>query len=256
MMIAAACTGSHRDAEQPRPPGPLVLYAAGATEAAIRDEMPAFQTRSGMTVTMAFAAAGAVRDQVSGGTAIDVAITTPAAFAMIDPKLLRLSSRFDIGQVGGGFAVKAGMSPPAITTDDEFKQALIDADEVYYADPAVATAGQQLMKVVDALGIGDQVRAKGKTAPGGKEAMRAMARSTAARPVGVTQISEIMSVPEVMLVGPYPADLQVKTVYSAMIVASSARADDAEKLVQFFASAEFQARLARSGFEQVPVAPR
>ena len=234
-------------------PAPLVLFGAGASEASVDDTIGDFEAQSGVTVASTFAAVGSLRDKVLAGEPADVLIVTPAIITTLDAQhKVHAGSRVDLGRVGGGLAVKAGTPPPAIGTADEFKQALLDADEVYYADPAVATAGAALMKVVDTLGIGDQVRAKGHLAAGGKEAMQQMARSTAARAVGVTQISEILSVPEVMLVGEYPGDLQVKTTYSAIIIEGSTRLDDAQKLIQFLSGAEFQARLAKSGFEPVP----
>jgi len=66
-------------------------------------------------------------------------------------------------------------------------------------------------------------------------------------------MSEIKSVPESVLVAPYPAPLQVKTTYSAIILQRSKRVGDATKLTQFFQGPDFQARLAQSGFE--PPAP-
>jgi len=245
--VATACSSDTT------PPAPLNLLAAGATEPAVRDEIGIFHTQSGLTVNMTFGSAGALRDMVLGGTAADVVVVTPAIITTLDAQQ-RVSpgSRVDLGRIGGGLAVKAGAPLPAISTPDELKQTLLDADEVYYADPALATAGAALMTVVDTLGIGDQVRAKGHTAPGGKEAMQNMAQSTAARAIGATQISEILSVPEATLVGEYPATLQVKTTYSAIIIAGTERLEDAQKLVQFFLGPDFQARLALSGFEPVP----
>lgn len=245
--VATACSS-----DAPRP-APLNLLAAGATEAAVRDEIGIFNTQSGLTVNFTFGSAGALRDMVLGGTPADVVVVTPAIITTLDAQQrVNPGSRVDLGRVGGGLAVKAGAPLPAISTTEELTQALLDADEVYYADPALATAGAALMKVVDSLGIGDQVRAKGHTAPGGKEAMQNLSKSTAARAIGATQISEILSVPEVTLVGEYPASLQVKTTYSAIIIQGTERLADAQKLVQFFLGPDFQARLARSGFEPVP----
>jgi len=238
-------------------PAPLKLLAAGASEASVRDEIGVFQTDSGLTVDATFGAVGALRDQVLGGAAADVMIVTPAIITTLDAQaLVHAGSRVDLGRIGGGLAVKTGTTAPVISTTEEFKQALLAADEVYYADPAVATAGAALIKVVDALGIGDQVRAKSHLGAGGKEAMQMLAQSTAAHAVGVTQISEIKSVPEVMLVGEYPPELQVKTIYSAIIVERTTRLADAQKLVQFLSGPAFRARLAQSGFEPVPVARR
>jgi molybdate transport system substrate-binding protein len=253
LIIPVIATACHTDT--PREPiAPLRLFGAGATEASVRDEIGAFQTQSKLTVDLTFGAVGALRDKVLAGEPADVVIVTPAIITMLDAQqLVHAGSQVNLGRVGGGLAVKAGTPAPAIGTAEQFKQALLAADEVYYADPAVATAGATLMKVVDSMGIGDQVRAKGHLAPGGKEAMQAMTQSTAAHAVGVTQLSEILSVPEATLVGPYPAELNVaKTVYTAIILEHSERLADAQKLVQFLAGAEFQARLAQSGFEPVP----
>ena len=245
--VATAC-GS----DTPRPP-PLNLLAAGATEDTVRDEIGVFNTQSGLTVNFTFGSAGAVRDMVLNGTPADVVVVTPAIITTLDgQQRVSPGSRVDLGRIGGGLAVKAGAPLPAISTTDELKQTLLDADEVYYADPALATAGAALMTIVNNLGIGDQVRAKGHTAPGGKEAMQNMTQSTAARAIGATQISEILSVPEATLVGEYPGALQVKTTYSAIIIQGTERLADAQKLVQFFLGPDFQSRLARSGFEPVP----
>jgi molybdate transport system substrate-binding protein len=247
--VATAC-GSDTP---PPPPAPLNLLAAGATEPSVRDEIGIFNTQSGLTVNFTFGSAGALRDMVLGGTPADVVVVTPAIITTLDAQQhVYPGSRVDLGRIGGGLAVKAGAPLPAISTTDELKQTLLDADEVYYADPALATAGAALMTIVDNLGIGDQVRAKGHTAPGGQAAIQNMTRSTAARAIGATQLSEILAVPEATLVGEYPAAVQVKTTYSAIIIAGTERLADAQKLVQFFLGPDFQTRLARSGFEPVP----
>jgi len=241
------------DATKPPPPAePLRLLAAGATEGSVRDTIQQFEAKSGLSVAFEFGAVGALRDRVLAAEPADLLVVTPAIITTLEAQQrVRAGSRVDLGRVGGGIAVRAGDPLPAIDTPAALERALLDADEVYYADPAVATAGAALMKVVDTLGIGDQVRAKGHSAPGGKAAMQNMSHSTAARVIGATQISEIKSVPEAQLVGEYPAPLQVKTTYSAIILERTARGDDATRLIQFFAGPVFQARLAQSGFEPV-----
>jgi molybdate transport system substrate-binding protein len=249
MAAASACGTSHQETRR------LTLLAAGASQDAVMDEIGVFEQQTGIQVTATFGSAGALRDQILGGAAVDVAIVTPAVITALDAQQLVLDgSRIDLGRVGGGLAVRAGMALPAIATQDELAQALLAADEVYYADPTLATAGAALMKIVDTLGIGDQVRAKGHVAAGGKEAMQNMAVSTAPVVLGATQISEILSVPQVTLVGEYPGALQVKTVYSTLIVRTSTHPADAKQLTQFFAGPTFQTRLGKSGFEPIPSA--
>jgi molybdate transport system substrate-binding protein len=259
-MPLAITTCSDSD-EKPPPSEPLRLLAAGATEASVRDEAPLFEAQTGITLEYGFGAVGALRDRVLAGELADVVVVTPAIITTLEAQRVVLAgSRVDLGQIGGGVAVRAGDPLPAISTPEELTQALLDADEVYYADPAIATAGAALMRIVDTLGIGDQVRAKGHIASGGKEAIQNMTHSAATRVLGATQISEIKSVPESMLVGQYPAPLQVKTTYAAVILQRTQRVEDAIQLTEFFKGQDFQARLAQSGFEPVassiaPVAP-
>ena len=84
--------------------------------------------------------------------------------------------------------------------------------------------------------------------------MTAMALSTATTVVGVTQVSEIKSTPEVKLVGEYPetpVSLQVKTVYSAIIIEGTHNLAGAQLLLQFLDGNAFKARLATYGFEPI-----
>jgi len=231
----------------------LQLLFVGALESPVDDTIATFEAQSGLGVHAEFDAAGAVRDRIAAGAAVDVAIITPAAIAPLVDQQLVLGARVDLGRIGGGVAVRATSEAPAIATEDQFRQALLDADEIYYADPAKATAGAAFVQITRTLGIAEQVAAKSHLASGGKDAMQQLAASTAPRALGVTQISEIRSVPQVKLVGEYPGALQVKTTYAAIVVAATTRVDDARQLIQFFTGPEFQARLAQSGFE--PVAP-
>ncbi|HET7824937.1 MAG TPA: substrate-binding domain-containing protein [Anaeromyxobacter sp.] len=227
----------------------LAVLAAGATESTLRDVIPAFEKESGHRVTVAFGAVGKLRDRVEAGEKPDVVIVTPVIVEQLEAKgRVRAGSRADLGEVGGGIAVRAGAPRPAVGTPDELKKALLQAAEVYYADPAIATAGQHLMKVVDRLGIGDEVRKKGHVFPGGREAMQAMARSKA-NAIGLTQASEILSVPEVVLVGPYPGDLQNKTTYSGIVFSGAAHPEAATAFLGFLGGPVARARFAKAGFE-------
>lgn len=227
----------------------LAVLAAGATESTLRDVIPTFEKESGHHVTVAFGAVGKLRDRVEAGEKPDVIIVTPAIVEQLEAKgRVRPGSRVDLGVVGGGIAVRKGAPRPAVGTPEELKRALLQAAEVYYADPAIATAGQHLMKVVDSLGIGDEVRKKGHVRPGGREAMQAMARSKA-NAIGLTQASEILSVPEVVLIGPYPGDLQNETTYTGLVFSGAAHADAAAAFLKFLAGPVARARFARAGFE-------
>jgi len=226
----------------------LKVLAAGAVEAVVRDMVGSFEKQSGITVKLAYAPVGALRDMIYAGEPADVTIVTPAIIEELQARgLVRPGSRTDLGQVGGGIAVRKGASRPAIGTPEELKQTLLSAKEIYYADPKVATAGIYFLKVADLLGIGEEVRKKVITAGGGKPSMELMSKSTA-NAIGVTQISEILSVPEVELVGPYPGDLQLMTTYTGILLKGTKHKSAAEAFLRFLTSEPVQARFRQQGY--------
>ncbi len=223
--------------------------AAGATEAIVRDMAGTFEHQSGHRLKITYAPVGALRDRIVAGEPADLTIVTPAIIDQLLAKgLVRPNTRVALGQVGGGIAVRQGAARPAIGTPGELKQALLAATEIYYADPAIATAGAYFLQVADRLGIGEEVRKKGRMAGSGKASMELMAKSTAAA-IGLTQISEILSVNEVDLIGPYPGDLQSMTTYTGLLLKDTPRAEAAEAFLRFLTSPPVQARFRQAGYE-------
>ena len=231
----------------------LNVLAAGAVEAVVRDMVGSFEKESGNTVKLTYAPVGALRDKIYAGEPADLTIVTPVIIEQLLARgLVRSGTRTDLGRVGGGIAVRKGAPRPAIGTPEELKRALLAAKEIYYADPKIATAGAYyFLQVADRLGIGEEVRKKGRTAGGGKVSMELMARSTA-EAIGLTQISEILSVPEAELVGPYPGDLQLMTTYTGILLERTPHSAAAEAFLRFLTSSPVQARFKQQGYE-VPV---
>jgi molybdate transport system substrate-binding protein len=121
--------------------------------------------------------------------------------------------RTDLAMVGMGVAVEVGAVVPDIATLDAFKRMLLSAKSVAYIDPkAGGSSGIYFDKVLDRLGIGDQIRPKAKLKQGGKVAELA---ASGEAEVAVHQISEIVPIKGVGLVGPLPAEIRNTTVYAA-----------------------------------------
>ena len=230
----------------------LNVLAAGAVEAVVRDVVGSFEKESGHTVKLTYAPVGALRDKIYAGEPADLTIVTPVIIEQLLARgLVRPGTRTDLGRVGGGIAVRKGVPRPAIGTPEELKRALLAAKEIYYADPKIATAGAYVLQGADRLGIGEEVRKKGRTARGGKDSMELMAKSTV-EAIGLTQISEILAVPEVELVGPYPGDLQLMTTYTGILLERTPHPAVAEAFLRFLTSSPVQARFRQQGYE-IPV---
>lgn len=228
---------------------PLRVLAAGATQSTLRGVVGEFEKQTGLHLQLTYGGVGKLRDRVVAGEPADVLIVTPAIIEQMQEKKLVLpDSRVDLGQVGGGIAVRVGAPRPAVGSPDELRRALLDAEEIYCTDPATTTSGAYLLSVADRLGIGAAVRKKAHTAPDGKVAMQRLARSHA-RAIGVTQESEILAVKGVVLVGPYPAPLQKTTIYSGVVVSAASQPDGARAFLRFLVSPPVQARFRKAGFE-------
>ena len=100
-----------------------------------------------------------------------------------------------------------------------FKQTLLAAKAVAYIDPASGgTSGIYVSGLVDRLGIGAEVKRKAVLVHGGTSADRVVSGEAE---VAVQQISELLPVKGVVLVGPLPPEIQNYTVYSAGIAAGT-----------------------------------
>jgi molybdate transport system substrate-binding protein len=122
-------------------------------------------------------------------------------------------SAADLGAVATGVAVRSGDPAPAIGDADALRAALRAADDIYFPDPKLATAGIHFAKVLERLGIADEVAGRLRTFPNGAAAMRALAELKGGRPIGCTQATEILNTPGVTLVGNLPRDFALATVY-------------------------------------------
>jgi molybdate transport system substrate-binding protein len=150
--------------------------------------------------------------------------------------------------VGIGVAVKEGAAAPDISTVDAFKRMLATAKSVAYIDPnSGGSSGIYFDKLLDRLGVGDQVRPKAKLKWGGYVAELV---ASGEAEIGVHQISEIVSVKGVVLVGPLPAEIQNATVYSAGIGAGAKDVPAAKALIEFLAGPASAAILRAKGMER------
>ena len=82
------------------------------------------------------------------------------------------------------------------------------------------------------LGISSQVTPKVKLAAGGPNGRVSVLVSSGEAEIGLQQVSELMSNPEVEVVGMLPAELQLTTLYSAAVTASARQAEAAMSLIR------------------------
>jgi molybdate transport system substrate-binding protein len=225
------------------------VLTAGAMREVVAAVIPEFEKQTGHKVTVDNGTAGALSKRIAGGEAFDVAIIPPAVVDDLTGKgNIVPGSRINLAKVGMGVAVKEGAAVPDIGTVDAFKRMLLAAKSVAYTDPKTGgSSGIYFDKLLDRLGIGDQIRPKAKLKQGGYVAELV---ASGEAEVAIHQISEIVPVKGAVLVGPLPADVQNFTTYSAGLGAAARDAAAAKALIQFIAGPASGPILKAKGMEK------
>ena len=224
------------------------VFSAGAVRAIVAELAQAFQQETGNTVTLSFGTVGVTRGKLASAEPVDVVIMTDVAIDDVAKQgAVVAGSRADLARTGMGLGVREGAPKPDIATPEAFKHTLLSAKSIVYVDPAQgATSGIHFASVLDRLGIAAAVKGKTQLVPGGYPAEKV---ATGEAAVVVHQISEIVPVKGVVLVGPLPPDLQKVTVYSAGLATRSAAPETARAFIAFLTRPAFKVKFAAAGLD-------
>jgi molybdate transport system substrate-binding protein len=222
----------------------LRFISAGAAHGLVS----AYGGAEGQSIEGSFGAVGAMMERFRAGEDADIVILTHAQIAQLTAEAgVVPGTAADLGAVPTSIAVRASDPAPAVGDADGLRSALLAADAIYFPDPSKATAGIHFAKVIDQLGIRDDVAARIRTFPNGSTAMRAMSEA-GGKPIGCTQATEILATAGVRLVAPLPRGLDLDTVYTAAVHAKGGSAHDAEAFVQQVTGEATRGLRRRAGF--------
>jgi molybdate transport system substrate-binding protein len=185
------------------------VMISGGFSAAYRALTPEFERATQNTVvTAAGPSMGstpqAIPNRLQHGEPGDVLIMVDTALDELGKQdKVVPDSRIDLARSRTGMVVRAGEPRPDIGSVDAFKRTLIEARSIAYSDSA---SGVYLSRVLfQRLGIADQVLSKSRMIPA--EPVAAVGARGEAQ-LGFEQISELLPVPGVDLVGPLPRRLR------------------------------------------------
>jgi molybdate transport system substrate-binding protein len=215
----------------------IKVVSGGAFKQVLNALAAQYEKESGNKLDLTYQTVGQQLKLIkSGEEAFDVAVLTPDAIdGLIKEGKVVPGSRADLAKTGVGVVVKAGAPKPDISTVEAFKRTLLAAKSVAYIDPtAGGSSGIYVAKLLERLGIAKEVNAKAKLIQGGAVADHV---ADGEAELGIHQISEILAVQGVVLVGPLPAEIQNFTVYSAGVSATAKDGAIASALVKFLTGA-------------------
>lgn len=192
----------------------------------------------------------AIPQRLHRGEAVDVVImAAPALAALIDQGKIRRGSLVELARSSIGIAVRTGASVPDISTVEALKRTLLAARSIAYSSSAsgVYLSGELFVR----LGIADQLKSKARqieSEPVGEVVARGEAE------IGFQQISELLPVKGISIVGPLPPGAQRVTVFAAGIPTAAQHPEAARVLIDFLASPAAAPAIRKSGLD--PVGPR
>ena len=206
-------------------------------------ELIARYKAAGSPISADFAPTVALLERLRAGEAADIAILTAQGIDdLIAEGIIKPGTRTDIARSFVGVAVKAGAPKPDITTVEQFKATLLKARTVAYSK--IGASGIFFAGLLDRLGIAGTVRSL--IVPSGFTAERLI---TGEADLAIQQISELMMVPGIEVVGPLPPEVQTVAIFSGGLLTRSSHPDYATALLRSFASPAIAPVLQRTGLE-------
>jgi molybdate transport system substrate-binding protein len=234
MAVVGSVQAQERAKEQTKEQAqPIEAMISTAMKAAIEEIAPSFERGSGHTLRVVYGPSGGIARRFTGGEAADLIVVDSKVLDELIKQGKVVPGRTDVARTGIGIAVRKGAPKPDVSSPDALRRALLDAKSIGHTAPAGGgvTAGH-IERVFEKLGIAAQVASKVKLAAGGPDGRVSVLVSSGEAEIGLQQVSELLSNPEVEVIGMLPAELQLTTLYSAAVTASARQAEAAMSLIR------------------------
>jgi molybdate transport system substrate-binding protein len=193
---------------------------------------PRFAHDNGATVVVGYGPSGGVARRFLGGERADLIVIDSAAIDSLIKQGKVLPGRIDLATTGIGICVRKGAPHPDVSTPEAFKRALLAAKTIGHTDPAGGgITALHIQKMFERLGIAAEIAPKIRLAAGGPNGRVSVLVSSGEAEIGLQQVSELLSNPDVEVIGMLPAELQQITVYSAAIAAGAKNVDGAKAFI-------------------------
>ncbi len=211
---------------------PLKLLSSMAAREVLSELAAQYQRATGQPVTAEAAGGVDVVKRVQGGEAVDaVVLASNAIEKLIAEAKLLAGSRVDLAESGVAIAVRAGAAQPDVSSEAAVQRAVLSARTLSYS---TGPSGVYLEKLFERWGILERIRSRIVVPPPGVPVGSLVASGAAE--LGFQQLSELMSLPGVEVVGPLPPEIQTLTTFSGGVAVRSSVPGAARALLDYMAS--------------------
>jgi molybdate transport system substrate-binding protein len=211
---------------------PLKLLSSMATREVLGELASRYQRATGQPVTAEAAGGVDVAKRVQLGEAVDIVILASNAIdrLMAEGKLLA-GSRVDLVKSGIAIAVREGAPRPEIGTEEAVKRVVRAARNLSYS---TGPSGAYLERMFARWGLLDEIRCRIVVPPPGVPVGTLIANGVVE--LGFQQLSELLNLSGVEVVGPLPPAIQTLTIFSGGVSANCGQPAAARALLDYLAS--------------------
>lgn len=236
VLIAAAtllvATGNARGAE-------INVMLTDALGTSFQELAPKFAQANGHTIHEVHGPSGGLVRRLNAGERADVIFINDGGIDDLIKQGKLQPGRTDLTRTGIGIAVRRGARKPDVSTPEALKRALLDARSIGYTNPAGGgLTAAPIIAMIEKLGITAQMASKTKLAAGGPTGRVSTLVANGEAEIGMQMVSELLSNPDLEVIGMLPPELQMITVYSAGITVNAKEPDAARALVRFLTAPE------------------
>src|SRR5580700_3369005 len=227
----------------------LTIYSTIGVRSAAEELFRQYEKKSGQNLAVTWGTAPMLVKRIESGETADVLILSRAGIGVLMQQgRVVPDSDVTLASSGVAIAVKAGARRPDIATPEALKQTLLDAKSIAYSEPSAGGAsGVYFAKLIERMGIADQMKPKTKYPPAG--GFSAELLLTGEAELAVQQKPELLHVAGVEIVGMLPGDLNVVTEFAAGIMPDSKDADAAHELIKMLQTPEAKAAFRAKGLD-------
>jgi molybdate transport system substrate-binding protein len=210
----------------------MKLMSTNGVAGVLRELLPGFEQSTGAKVELVLDSSNGLLGRIAAGETADVAILTAEAIDDLTRQgKIAGGSRTDLARSAVGIAVRAGAPKPDIGSVEAFRRTLLAAKSIAYSK--AGASGIYFADLIKRMGIADQVNAKATVIPRGFTGELAAKGEVE---IAVQQISELMAVPGVDIVGPLPPDIQGVTTFAAGLFSGAKEKDAAAALIRLLSA--------------------
>ncbi|MCJ0763466.1 substrate-binding domain-containing protein [Variovorax terrae] len=223
----------------------LSIISSMATRQVLAELIEQFHQTSPIRVRLESVGGVDAAKRVQAGEAFDIVILAANAIdKLIAEGRIAAGSRRDLVHSGVSVAVRAGAPRPDIDSEEAVKQAVRQARSLSYS---TGPSGVHLVKLFEQWGIADEIKDRIVQAPPGVPVGSLVAKGEVE--LGFQQLSELILLQGIDVLGPLPPAIQIVTTFSAGLCATSTQADAVRELLDFMASPAAAPAKQRNGLE-------